>query len=174
MNIPNKITILRVLMIPLCMWLLLAGFNYLCAAVFLLAAATDWLDGFLARKKHLISNFGKFADPLADKLLVLGLMLCLVETAVVPAWVVMVIITRELVVTGFRLIAASAGHVIAAGFWGKIKTVVQMAAVVIAVLLGKSAATSAAMYAAAFLTAASGIWYIVKNRAVLFEKNMLT
>ena len=131
MNLPNKLTMLRVLLIPVFVVLLLADFwgkwlDYLALAVFIIASLTDMLDGMIARKYNLITNFGKFMDPLADKLLVCSAMICLLDLGRIPAWVVIVIIAREFIISGFRLVASDKGVVIAAGYIGKAKTVFQM------------------------------------------------
>ena len=136
MNLPNKLTILRVLMIPffvLFMLLDIAGAadKWIAVALFVIASLTDFLDGYIARKYNLVSNFGKFMDPLADKLLVSAAMICLVEMGRLPAWMVIVIISREFIISGFRLIASDNGVVIAASYWGKFKTVFQMAMIIV-------------------------------------------
>ena len=132
MNLPNKITILRVIMIPFFVFFMLTDFvdcsNYIAVAIFIVASLTDTLDGYIARKYDLVSNFGKFMDPLADKLLVCSALICFVSIPdnPMPVWGVIIIISREFIISGFRLVASDAGKVIAAGWWGKIKTVVQM------------------------------------------------
>ena len=136
MNLPNKLTILRVLMIPFFVVFMLwnitgAADKWIAAALFILASLTDMLDGKIARKYNLVTNFGKFMDPLADKLLVGAAMICLVELGKLPAWIVIVIISREFIISGFRLIASDNGVVIAASYWGKFKTVFQMAMIIV-------------------------------------------
>lgn len=132
MNLPNKITILRIILIPFFVFFMLAdavpNAKYIAAVIFIIASLTDTLDGYLARKYQLVSNFGKFMDPLADKLLVCSALVCFVALPdnPMPAWVVIVIISRDFIISGFRLVASDAGVVIAASWWGKIKTVVQM------------------------------------------------
>ena len=129
MNLPNKLTLLRILLIPLFLGVLYADLSNaksIALAIFLLASATDWLDGFLARKLRLITDFGKFADPLADKMLVTAAMLWNVQTGLMPAWIVLVVICREFAVSGLRMMAASKGIVLAAAFSGKIKTAATM------------------------------------------------
>ena len=131
MNLPNKLTILRIFMIPFFVFFLLTDFagsysDLIALLIFIIASLTDLLDGYLARKYHLVTNFGKFMDPLADKLLVCSAMICLVELGRLPAWIVVIIISREFIISGFRLVASDSGVVIAAGNLGKIKTVVQM------------------------------------------------
>lgn len=129
MNLPNKLTLLRILLIPLFLGVLYADILHakpIALAIFLLASATDWLDGFLARRLRLITDFGKFADPLADKMLVTAAMLWNVQTGLMPAWIVLVVICREFAVSGLRMMAASKGIVLAAAFSGKIKTAATM------------------------------------------------
>jgi len=132
MNLPNKITIARVLMIPLFLIALLSGLlpsavgRYTALIIFVAASATDWLDGYLARKMNLQTNFGKFMDPMADKLLVAAALIALVQLGSIAAWMVIVIISRDFIISGVRLVAAEQGRVIAAGTWGKIKTAIQM------------------------------------------------
>ena len=131
MNLPNKLTVLRVCMVPVfVVFMLWNGFGtaskYVAAAIFILASMTDWLDGYLARKNNLVTDFGKFMDPIADKLLVCSALICLVEKGALAAWIVIIIIGREFIISGFRLIAAENGVVIAANYWGKFKTVSQM------------------------------------------------
>ena len=135
MNLPNKLTILRVIMIPFFLVALMVpqipGGKWIALALFCLASLTDMLDGKIARKYNLITNFGKFMDPLADKLLVSSAMIALIDLGRIPAWVVIVIIAREFIISGFRLVASDNGVVIAAGWWGKIKTFTQCIAIVI-------------------------------------------
>ena len=163
MNLPNKLTILRVIMIPFFVLTLLydGGENqtlrYVAAAIFIIASLTDMLDGKIARKYNLVTNFGKFMDPLADKLLVCSALICLVELKELPAWMVIVIISREFIISGFRLVASDNGVVIAASYWGKFKTTFQMIAVV---------------WIALVLTVISQVDYITKNVNVLKEGKM--
>ena len=171
MNVPNKLTLLRIILVPIFMCAYLLGLKYTSATVFIVAAITDWADGYLARKNHLITNFGKFMDPLADKLLVTAALLCLVENGTVASWVAMVIIAREFIVTGIRLVAASEGKVIAAGKLGKFKTVTQLAAMICAIIAGEGTGTDVLMYLAAAMTVISGIDYIMKNTFVFDQKN---
>lgn len=171
MNLPNKLTIARIILIPAFMALYIHGYIFASVAVFALASATDWLDGYLARKNGIVTNFGKFMDPLADKLLITGALLCLLQSGVVSLWAVMIILAREFLVTGLRLVAAAEGIVISAGGFGKLKTVLQIAAVITAVFLGKSMITDVMVYIATLLTAVSGINYIVQNRKVFLNKS---
>lgn len=175
LNLPNKLTLLRVIMIPFFIVMLLMNdgettmFRYIAAGIFILASLTDWLDGAIARKYNLVTNFGKFMDPLADKLLVCSALICLVALEQFPVWMVIVIVSREFIISGFRLVAAEQGLVIAASYWGKFKTVTQMIAIIL-MILNISAlymVTTIVMWAALILTVVSLIDYIVKNHAVL-------
>lgn len=128
MNLPNKLTTFRVILIPFFVFFLLAPYfegygNYIALVIFIVASLTDFLDGKIARKYNLVTNFGKFMDPLADKLLVCSALICLIALDRIPAWIVIVIISREFIISGFRLIAADNGVVIAASYWGKFKTI---------------------------------------------------
>lgn len=180
MNLPNKLTILRMIMIPFfVVALLMEGgqvqtFRYLAAGIFIVASLTDMLDGKIARKYNLITNFGKFMDPLADKLLVCSALICLVELRELPAWMVIVIISREFIISGFRLVASDNGVVIAASYWGKFKTTFQMIAVVLLILKieALSMVTTAVVWIALVLTVISLADYIVKNAGVLKEGKM--
>ena len=140
MNLPNKLTTLRVIMIPFFVFFLLwqngenRTFRMIALALFIIASLTDLLDGKIARKYNLVTNFGKFMDPLADKLLVCSALICLIELNALPAWMVIVIISREFIISGFRLIASDNGVVIAASYWGKFKTTFQMVSVVLLIL----------------------------------------
>ncbi len=135
MNLPNKLTLLRVVMIPLCLLLWALGLAWPAAIVFVLAAVTDFFDGYIARKQNIVTVFGKFADPVADKVLVLTAMVFLCADGRIPAWAVSIVAARELMVDGLRLVAAGKGSVIAAGWLGKIKTNLQYFCVVAAMLL---------------------------------------
>lgn len=144
--------------------------KYVAAVIFILASMTDWLDGYLARKNNLVTDFGKFMDPIADKLLVCSAMICLVEKGALPAWIVIIIIGREFIISGFRLVASDKGVVIAASYWGKFKTVSQMLMVILLILdLGGVFHTIAQvlMWIALVLTVVSLADYMVKNRSVL-------
>ena len=174
MNLPNKLTVLRVLMIPffvLFMLLPAAGKygNIVALVLFIAASLTDMLDGKIARKYNLITDFGKFMDPLADKMLVSSALICLVALDRIPAWIVIVIISREFIISGFRLIAADNGVVIAASRWGKIKTVFQMIMVILMILNlpALSAVTDIVMWIALVLTVVSLADYLLKNKGVL-------
>ncbi len=135
MNTPNKLTLLRFVLVFPFVILMLGDFGgawrkWICLAIFCVASATDALDGYIARKYHLVTNFGKFMDPLADKLLVCSAMICLMAQDRLPVWAVLIIIAREFIISGFRLVASDNGIVIAASYWGKIKTVCQMAMII--------------------------------------------
>lgn len=175
MNLPNKLTILRVLLIPiflLVLFLTPSPMNrYIAVVIFVIASLTDFLDGYLARKWNLVSNFGKFMDPLADKLLVMAALVAMVELGDLPSWVVIIILAREFAITGFRTLAMEANIVMAASWWGKVKTTIQMVMIIV-VLLGLPFAFMGAVEMilvalAVFFTVLSGVDYIVKNKQVL-------
>lgn len=178
MNLPNKLTILRVILIPFFLVALMVDAvpygKWIAVAIFCIASATDALDGHIARKHNLITNFGKFMDPLADKLLVCSAMIALIELDRIPAWVVIVIIAREFIISGFRLVVSDNGIVIAAGWWGKIKTVVQMIMIIVVMCdIGGSVVVvieNVLIYAALALTVISLIDYLMKNKGVLAEQ----
>jgi CDP-diacylglycerol--glycerol-3-phosphate 3-phosphatidyltransferase len=180
MNLPNKLTMLRVLMIPLFVVLLLwdHGENQILRmislVVFCIASLTDYLDGQIARHNHMVTNFGKFMDPLADKLLVCSALICLIELNQLPAWYVIIIIAREFIISGFRLVASDNGVVIAASWWGKFKTAFQMATVILLILNipGLSIVTTIVAIIAILLTIISLIDYIVKNKNVILDGGM--
>lgn len=177
MNLPNKLTVLRVILIPFFVAALLwdggdnDGLRILSAAIFIIASLTDMLDGKIARKYNLVTNFGKFMDPLADKLLVCSALICLIELEEIPAWMVIVIISREFIISGFRLVASDNGVVIAASYWGKFKTTFQMIAVILMILDidALSPVTTAMVWIALVLTVVSLIDYIAKNHKILTE-----
>ena len=172
MNLPNKLTLGRMAAVPFLIAALCLGHYYTAAVIFVLASLTDMLDGMIARKYNLVTNFGKIMDPLADKLLVVSALVCLVELGDVPGWMVIVILAREFTVTGLRIVAAAEGVVIAAGITGKIKTILQMIAVTALLLknwpfylIGMPFA-EIMLWAAVVMTVVSGIEYIIKNRQV--------
>ena len=172
MNLPNKLTIARMLAVPVFIIVLMFGYYYASAVIFILASITDMLDGMIARKYNLITNFGKIMDPLADKLLVISALVCLVELGDVPGWMVIVILAREFTVTGLRIAAVADGTVIAVGTLGKIKTILQMIAVPALLLrnwpfylIGVPFA-EIMLWAAVVMTLVSGIEYVVRNRRV--------
>ena len=175
MNLPNKITLLRIIMIPFFTAALLIEFPYhqpIAAVLFIVAALSDSLDGYLARSRNLVTDFGKFMDPLADKLLVCSALICFVQLGSVPAWIVIIIIAREFAITGLRTLAAADGIVIAASKWGKAKTMTQMIAIVI-ILFGNwpfylinIPAGTIMIYIATIMTIISGVDYFILNRKV--------
>ena len=177
MNLPNKPTTLRVIMIPFFVFFLLwqngenRTFRMIALALFIIASLTDLLDGKIARKYNLVTNFGKFMDPLADKLLVCSALICLIELNALPAWMVIVIISREFIISGFRLIASDNGVVIAASYWGKFKTTFQMVSVVLLILDIPALAfvTTICVWIALLLTIVSLVDYIYKNHKILTE-----
>ena len=175
MNTPNKLTVARMILVPFLVVFLLTGWGgeanrWICLAIFVAASVTDWFDGHLARKYNLITNFGKFMDPLADKLLVCSAMICMIELDKLPAWVVIIIIGREFIISGFRLIAAENGIVIAANYWGKFKTVSQMIMIILLMLdFGGifTVLTQIFIWLSVALTIISLLTYIIQNRKVL-------
>lgn len=172
MNLPNKLTLFRVFLVPVFVFLLLTGYQWAALGVFFLACFTDFADGRIARKYNLVTNFGKFMDPLADKLLICSALVCLVELGTIPAWITIIIIAREFVVSGLRLIAADAGIVIAASWWGKFKTASQM--IMITLLVANiekfKYLTEMMIWLTLALTLISMIDYIWQNRAVFSKK----
>ena len=178
-NLPNQLTIARVCAIPLFIILLLMGYRVAATVIFLAAAFTDLLDGKIARKYNLVTNFGKLMDPLADKLLTMSAFICLVELGDIPAWMVIVILGREFIITGMRQVAAAEGIVIAAGWSGKIKTVCQMLAIPLIMLNNWPCSMlpfnfpldQIALWAALVMTIWSGAEYIIKNKQVFSMKN---
>ena len=183
MNLPNKITVFRVCLIPVFVFFMLtdvvAGSKWWALGFFVLASVSDFFDGYLARKHHLITDFGKFMDPLADKLLICSAMIALTSIAPdrMPSWIVIIIIAREFTISGFRLIASDNGKVIAASMWGKVKTVVQMVMVGMLICNFGETFPSAAntidiiekclVYLALALTVISLIEYVYKNREIV-------
>lgn len=191
MNLPNKLTVFRVILIVPFVLLLLGGYaqwgwfvaifdgviqytDYIALAIFIIASLTDLLDGKIARKYNLVTNFGKFMDPLADKLLVCAALICLIELQRIPAWIVIIIISREFIISGFRLVAADNRVVIAASYWGKFKTTFQMVMVclMIANIDTLNILTQIVMWIAVALTVVSLVDYLVKNKSVLFDGNI--
>ena len=179
MNLPNKLTCFRVVLIPFFVFFMMAPFfegygNYIALVIFIVASLTDLLDGKIARKYHLVTNFGKFMDPLADKLIVCSAMICLIQTGQLAAWIVIIIISREFIISGFRLIASDNGVVIAASYWGKFKTTFQMLMVITLILnlpyTWFQALGTVLIYVSLALTIISLIDYIVKNKDVLKDQ----
>ena len=180
MNLPNKLTLMRIILVPFfVLALLVAPDNFTCRiiaeVIFIVASLTDLLDGKIARKYDLVTNFGKFMDPLADKLLVCSGLICLVGLSLLPAWICIIIIAREFIISGFRLIASDNGVVIAASYWGKFKTVFQMLMIIVKIIQGQNPVLSLLgdilMWIALALTIVSLIDYIIKNKDVLKEKD---
>lgn len=178
MNIPNKLTVLRVLLIPVMLGVYylddapntLNTMSYIVAALFILASLTDYFDGYLARKKNLITTFGKFLDPLADKLLVMFALLMLLDMGFIPMWVVLIILAREFIVTGIRLVAVNEGNVIAASQLGKYKTAMTMFGIIL-LLFHIELYGLILLYIGVLLTVISGIDYFVKNsKSILASK----
>ncbi len=188
MNLPNKITLARIFLVPVVMLFLLVRFDFgvltigefkityseiIATFIFIVAASTDGLDGYIARKKKLVTNLGKFLDPLADKLLISAVLISLVEMQRLDAWVAILIISREFAVTGLRLVAVAEGQVIAASNWGKLKTVVQIVAVCALMINNFPFSyigfpfSDIAVWAAVIITLFSGIDYFVKNKHVI-------
>ncbi len=177
MNLPNKITTFRVILIPIFLILMLVpsipNGNIWALFVFILASVSDFLDGYLARKYHLVTNFGKFMDPLADKLLVCSALICFVEFHLVPAWIVIIIISREFIISGYRLVAADNHVVIAASYWGKFKTAFQM--VMCCLFIANLDYTffnileQIFLYVSLILTVISMIDYLIKNKNILTD-----
>lgn len=175
MNLPNKLTIFRVILIPFFIVFLLVSITpvdkWIALAIFIIASLTDLLDGKIARKYNLVTNFGKFMDPLADKLLVCSALICLIELERIPSWMVIVIIAREFIISGFRLVASDNGVVIAASYWGKFKTTFQMVAVclLIADIPALYLLTRIVLWIAVILTVVSLVDYLIKNKDVMKE-----
>lgn len=175
MNTPNKLTIARMIIVPFLVIFLLTGWGgeanrYISLTLFVVASVTDWFDGYLARKNNLVTNFGKFMDPLADKLLVCSAMICMIDLKRLPAWFVIIIIAREFIISGFRLIAAENGIVIAANYWGKFKTASQMIMIILLTLHFDGIFVileQIFIWLSLALTIISLITYIWQNRTVL-------
>ena len=176
MNLPNKLTLLRVILIPffvLFELLPVSWGKWLALVIFVGASVTDKLDGMIARKYNLVTNFGKFMDPLADKLLVCSALICFVSKGTLAPWIVIIIVVREFIISGFRLVAAENQRVIAAGIWGKAKTVAQMVLCIllIADFSWLSILTTITTYAALLLTVISLVDYIVHNIDILSDQS---
>jgi len=172
MTISNKLTILRIIMVPVFVALMMLDLKIAATVVFVVASFTDMLDGYLARKRNEITTFGKFLDPIADKILVVSALACLMEISVIPAWTVIIVIAREFIVSGLRMAAASQNVVIAADGFGKIKTITQMVAITM-LLLGFGSVfgliAQILYYASVILTFLSGASYIIKYKDVLMK-----
>lgn len=175
MNLPNKLTMGRILAVPFFLVLYVLGYKYIAAAIFIAASATDAFDGYIARKRGLVTNFGKIMDPLADKILVISALVVLVENGKVAGWMLIVILAREFIVAGLRTVAAADGIVIAAGFSGKIKTIFQMIAVPLLLMDNWPFISSGirvdlfTLWICVAATVFSGIEYIYKNREVFLK-----
>ena len=182
MNTANKLTLLRVVLVPVFMVLLMAegaSMHMAALAVFVIASLTDMLDGQIARRCNQITNFGKFMDPLADKMLTTAAFLIFMEQGIINSWALMIILAREFMVSGVRLSAASEGNVIAASFWGKFKTVSQMAAIILTILLTNIKAvpeqagisvSAIFIWISIIFTVVSGVEYLMKNKHCLKMK----
>ena len=180
-TLPNKLTVLRMILVPFFVAALLIqngevfALRMTALVLFLIASLTDLLDGKIARKYNLVTNFGKFMDPLADKLLVCSALICLVQLGQLPAWIVIIIISREFIISGFRLVAADQGVVIAASMWGKSKTVSQMISIVLLIINIKTpplgVLTAISIPVMTILTVVSLLDYLMKNKQVLEEKH---
>ena len=182
MNLPNKLTVSRVIMVPFFVVFMLipslggAANKYIALALFCIASFTDFLDGHLARKHNLVTNFGKFMDPLADKLLVCSALICLSSLGKLATWIVLVIIAREFIISGFRLVASDNGIVIAASYWGKFKTVSHMAMIIMLILDFQNPVyyvlTQIVVWVGLALTVISLADYVWKNKQVLTQGGM--
>ena len=180
MNLPNKLTVLRVIMVPFFVFFMLtdvggAANKWIALVIFCVASLTDMLDGKIARARNLVTNFGKFMDPLADKLLVCSAMICLIPSGKLAAWIVIVIIAREFIISGFRLVASDAGIVIAASYWGKFKTVSQMFMIIVLIAALGGAFDmigTILIWVSLILTIVSLFDYVAKNVQVLTQGGM--
>lgn len=173
MNLPNKLTMLRILLIPVFIVVLMLGYPVAACIIFIVASLTDALDGHIARSRNLVTNFGKIMDPLADKLLVTSALICMVQLGMAAGWMVIVILAREFAITSLRAVAAGEGTVISAGKSGKLKTILQMAAIILLLLnnwpfslFTQFRVDQLLLWAAVVMTIYSGAEYIVKNKSV--------
>lgn len=181
MNIANKITLFRVFLVPIFLVVLYSNIEnnvIIAGVIFIVASLTDMLDGHIARSRNLVTNFGKFVDPLADKVLASAALIALVDMGMISGWIVVVIIAREFTVTGFRVLAASEGVTIAASPWGKIKTITQLVAIILFLFnnfpfsyLGIPA-DDIMIYLALIFTIVSGVDYMVKNKNIIDFKDI--
>lgn len=191
MNLPNKLTVLRIILVPFFVLFLLADFkfhNIFALVLFIVASITDTLDGKIARKNNLVTDFGKFADPLADKILVISALICFVELGIISSWLVIIVLFREFSVISIRLVASSKGKVVAANIWGKAKTVSQMIAVILTIVLLACAdivamfngnaqsfaliskvVSSISLWISTVLVIVSGVVYIVDNKEFIAD-----
>ena len=191
MNLPNKLTVLRIILVPFFVFFLLTDFKFhsiVALVLFIVASITDSLDGKIARKRNLITDFGKFADPLADKILVISALICFVELGIVSSWLVIIVLFREFSVTSIRLVASAKGKVVAANIWGKAKTVSQMIAVILTIVLLacvdivamfngnvqsfaliSTVVSSISLWISTVLVIVSGVVYIVDNKEFIAD-----
>jgi CDP-diacylglycerol--glycerol-3-phosphate 3-phosphatidyltransferase len=174
MNLPNKLTVLRVILVPFFVVFLLLSkttesMKWIALVLFIVASLTDFLDGYLARSRNLVTTFGKFMDPLADKVLTISGMICLIELGRIPSWIVVIIVAREFIISGFRLIATEHGIVIAANYWGKWKTTFQMIMIILMIINipALQMVTTIVMWIALALTVISLATYIMQNMEVV-------
>ena len=174
MYLPNKLTVVRMALVPFFVAALLLSMTndslkWVALALFVIASLTDFADGYIARKYNLITNFGKFMDPLADKILTISGMICLIELGRIPSWIVIIIVAREFIISGFRLVAAENGVVIAANYWGKFKTTFQMIMIILMIMNipQLQILTNIVMWIALALTLISLWTYIMANKQVL-------
>lgn len=175
MNTANKLTMLRVLMIPLFLVILYIEFpfhQYLALAVFILASATDFADGYIARNYNQVTDFGKFMDPLADKMLVMAAMLWFIEAGRMPAWAVLIVVVREFAVSGLRLVAVDGGRVIAAAWSGKVKTAATMVGICLMLLIQRPVLDMLVTAVIVLTTLYSGVEYFIKNKDVMDWSHM--
>lgn len=174
MNLPNKLTIARMIMVPFFIAAYMLNYNIAALVIFIVASVTDFFDGKIARSRNLVTNFGKIMDPLADKILVYSALCLFIESDIIEAWMLIIILAREFIVAGMRTVAASEGTVLAAGMSGKIKTFLQMVAVIVflfALCLGSARANvmmigNVLFWASLVMTVYSGTEYVLKNRSV--------
>ena len=178
MNLPNKLTIARILLIPFFLFFLMTDFagensNYIAAVIFIIASLTDLLDGKIARMNNIVTNFGKFMDPLADKLLVCSALIAFIQLGYLPAWMVIIIISRDFIISGFRLVASDNGIVIAASKWAKLKTTFQMIMAILLIFQFDfpyiNIIENIVIYTALILTIISLLDYLIKNKNVMIE-----
>lgn len=179
MNLPNKLTVFRVILIPFFMIFMLtdwagAAGGYIALGIFIIASLTDMLDGKIARKRNLVTNFGKFMDPIADKLLVSSALILFVQLGRLPAWIVVILIAREFIISGFRLVASDAGVVLAAGIWGKLKTAFQMIMCCFLIIdldyKAVNVIEQVLIYASLALSVISLMDYLIRNRKLIADR----
>ena len=174
MNLPNKLTVLRVILVPVFVLFLLANITpydkWIALVIFIVASLTDLLDGKIARKYNLVTNFGKFMDPLADKLLVCSAMICFIAMNKMPTWMVLIVIAREFIISGFRLVASDNGVVIAASYWGKFKTAFSMVMIIFVIMDIANPVfyviTQILIWVSLILTVISLVDYVLKNKDI--------